>query len=1040
MIIRFAIERWVTVFVISLAVFLMGIVSLTKLNIELLPDINYPFIIITTIYPGASPERVEEDITKKIEDAAALVENVKTITSVSSEGLSIVKIEFNWGTNLDFAILDLKQKLDQIKDILPDDSKTPSIVKQNVKSILPVAFLTLTGNVDPKYLRFLADEVVSKKIEETPMVASTTVLGGSKREIQLILDISKLYKYNISVNLIQNLIKYNNISLPTGYITLGNKDFTIRPYSEINDISELELIPVKNINNEIIRLKEIAKIVDGVKDRESYALSDFKPATYILVFKEADANTVKSVKEVRKAVKKISQFLPEGIKLKVAFGFDERIEPIIKNVQEEALYATILAIVIIFLFLFSFRSTLIASISIPLSVLSTAIGLYLNNTSINLISIGAVSLAIGRIVDDSIVVIESIIRNIKNTEIKDNNDLKETIIKGSVEVLPAIVASTITTLIVFVPIIFIQGLAKEIFKDFSTVIILGLLSSLLVATFVVPPIFLLFYKNNYQIKHENLTDKIITKLNKLYTIILSFSLKNKTLVVILALGIFIFSMVLFITMRKDFIPTGAFPVINIQVYNSVGGTLYDTYGKAIKVIKIVYDVVKKHSIPLGATLSAGADSEAVNFVVTISGASTISAIAETRVKFQSKDFYKYPEMIKEIRSKLPEIPGINVNIADTFRSITGLSQTKVIEIVIKGNDIDTLWEIANDLKRDFEKIPGIADLDLSWKKGVPEFRVIIDRKKAAIYGINAIDILNVLQASTSGILAGKYRESGYEYDIRIKIPKPTTEEELLNLPIFSPILNKNIPLRDVAKIKPDYGPVVITHTDRIRSISIVGNKYPNYSLSDILDKAKEIINKKGLPTGYTYEIKGEEQQRADTFIAFLLIIFLGIFLIYTVLAIQFNSITQPIILMMSIPFEIIGVVIALKLANSSLNLMSLMGVLMVTGIVVSNAVLLIDYTNYLRKNYNLSPEEALIKAGNTRLKPILMTTLATLFAMIPIALGLREGGELLRPLAIAVIGGLSTSTLLTLIIVPVSYMIMENIQNKISKIFNKKEV
>lgn len=1031
--IRFALERWVTVFVLSLAIFLLGVVSLSRLNIELLPDINYPLVVITTVYPGASPERVEEDVTKKIENAAALVENVKTITSTSSEGLSIVRVEFNWGTNLDFAIFDLRQKLDQLRDSLPDDSKTPSIVRQNVKSILPVAFLALTGNVEPKYLRFLADEVVSKKIEETPMVASTTVLGGAKREIQVILDPLKLYKYNISVNLVQTTIKYNNISLPTGYITLGNKDFTIRPYSEITDISELELAPIKSVGNEIIRIKDISQVVDGIKERESYALSNFKPASYIMVFKEADANTVKSVKEVRKAVDRISKFLPEGVNLKVVFGFDERIEPIIRNVQEEALYATILAIFIIFIFLLSFRSTLIAFVSIPLSILTTAVGLYFNNTSVNLISIGAVSLAIGRIVDDSIVVIESIIRNIKNNQVTNNNELKEVIIKGTIEVLPAIVASTITTLIVFVPIIFIQGLAREIFLDFSTVIVLGLLASLAVATFVVPPLFLFFYKNNFNIKHENIMDKIINRLNNFYIPILNFSLKNKLLVLSIGLGIFISSLILLAKTKKDFLPTGAFPVINVQVYNSVGGTLYDTYDKATKVIRIVYDVVKKYSKPLSVTISAGADSEAVNFVATISGASTISAIAETRVKFDSKDFFKYPKMIAEIRSKVSEIPGITINIADTFRSIAGLGQTKVIEVVFKGNDIDTLWNIANDYKREFEKIPGVADLDLSWKKGVPEFRVIIDRKKAAVYGINAIDIVNLLQVSTSGTLAGKYKEEGYEYDIRIKIPKPTTEEELLNLPVFSPVLNKNIPLRNVAQIKPDYGPVVIAHYDRIRSISIYGNKYSNYSLSEILDNMRKIIKEKGLPAGYTFEFKGEEQQRSDTFIAFFLILILGIFLIYAVLAIQFNSIMQPIILMMSIPFELIGVVIALNLAKSSLNLMSLMGILMVTGIVVSNAVLLIDYTNYLRRNYNLSKEEALVKAGMTRLKPILMTTLATIFAMIPIALGLREGGELLRPLAIAVIGGLTTSTLLTLIIVPVFYALIEDIQLKFFK-------
>lgn len=1028
--VKFAIERWVVVVVLSFAIVLMGIVSVINLKIELLPDINYPMVIITTVYPGASPERVEKDVTEKIENAATLVNNVKKVTSTSAEGLSIVRVEFEWGTNLEYSIFDLRQKLDQIRDTLPDEAKTPSINKQNVRSILPIAFLALTGNLDRKYLRFLADEVVSKKLESVPGVASTTVLGGLKREIQVIIDPSLVYKYNFPVFNVINFIKANNINIPTGYITLGNKDFTIRPFSEFYSLEEINLVPVKFEYGKAIRVQDVAQVVDGTRDVQSYALSDFKPASYVLVFKEADINTVDAVKRVRDAVPIINRALPQGANLKVVFGFDERLIPIIRNIQEEALYASSLAILIIFLFLLSFRSTLISAISIPMSILATAIGLYFNNTSINLISIGAVALAIGRIVDDSIVVIEAIQRNIANSVINGVEDLKKVIIKGTNEVLPAIVASTLTTVIVFVPIVFIQGLARELFLDFSIVIILGLIASLLVATFIVPPSFLFFYKSNYNISHENFTDKILNYIRKPYTAILQIALKRRLVTLIIAFGIFMFSLFLLAKSKKDFLPTGAFPVINIQVYNSVGGTLYDTYEKGLKVLRIVYDTARKYTHVLGATMSAGGDSEAVTFLVSISGASTISSICETRVKFESKDFDKYPLIIREAREKINEIPGITINVADTFRSLAGLGGTKQIEVVISGQDIDTLWELGNKYKSKFERIPGTLDLDLSWKKGVPEFRIEVDRRKAAFYGINTLDVTNLLQIATSGTLAGKYKEKGYEYDIRVRIPKPINEEQMLNLPIFSPVLNKNIPLREIAYNTPSYGPVIVERYERVRSIRIYGNKDPKYSLSEILDNMKKIFEEDPLPSGYTFQFKGEEEQRSDTFVAFTLIIFLGVFLIYTVLAIQFNSLIQPFILMVSIPLELIGVVLAINAFGSSLNLMSLMGILMVTGIVVSNAVLLIDYANKLREEKGLSVEEALITAGNIRLKPILMTTLATIFSMIPLALGLREGGYLLKPLAIAVIGGLSSSTLLTLVVVPVVYSVVEDLQKK----------
>ncbi len=1018
---EWAIRHRIAVLMGVLAVFVLGIIAFLNLNVDLMPDISYPSVTIMTVYPGASPYEVEDYVTRKIEDAVLLCDNVEDVNSISMEGYSIVTVEFKWGTNMDFAQFDVRQKIDQIRDLLPDDAHEPMIMHISLSSFMPIAFLSLSGQVDEGYLRWLGDEVIAKQLEQIDGVARVSVLGGLEREIHVVPDPLKMSQYRVSLMDIFNAIRFNNLSYPAGHFTFGTKDYRLRTYSEVRSLEDINLMPVKVFEGKVVRIGDVAKVIDTHKERQSYVLVDEKPAVFFMVYKESEKNTVKVCDRLRRAVPRIAESVPPGLTFRMVMGFDERIKAIINNLKHEAIEGGLLAMLIVFLFLVSFRSTLIVGLSLPISVVATFVALYFLGASFNVVTVGGLALALGRIVDDSIVVIESITRHLKQEP-----DPFKAVVDGTMEVWLAIAATTFTTISVFVPILFVKGLVREFFKGFSTVMIVGLLTSLLVAAMVIPPLAYkaaLVHKNIEDKPRENIITRIVKYLQEIYGGILRTALKFKYVTILLGFLILIGSIFSIRIVGVDFLPNIAAPIVMAYIFTPPGTTLDTTFDKVKQVGSIMRSEVSKLA-PIEISAEAAGADEHMMLMLASFGITASSEYGEVEVKFDSRYRMKRDLMVENIRQRLKDIPDITYNLINPLKMLSG-SVTRPIEVEFKGPDLDTLWKLANELRAEMREIPGVTDIDLSWKRGAPEIRVELDRKRAAVYGVTAMDIAYLLQVMTSGKCVTKYKIKGYEYDIRIKMDKPTDENVLKDFPIVT-MSGQVIPLSSVANIKISRAPTMITRNDRIRTIKVLANKTPDRSLSELLKEIERRIDKIGLPVGYTYAFKGEEKQRRETFAGVLAALVLGIFLMYAILAVQFNSLTHPLVIMFSIPFELIGVILGLLVFRQTLNLMSMMGILMVTGIVVSNAVLLVDYANQLRAR-GMDKDSALEQAGKVRLKPILMTTLATVFSMFPLALGLREGGELFRPLAAAVMGGLTTSTLLTLLVVPAVYSIIEDI-------------
>ncbi len=1028
--IRWSVKHWVTVFVGVLALLALGWVAFSGLNVSLLPDIEMPVVTVITVYPGASPYEVEEYVTRKIEDAVSLCDNIDNIKSISAESLSVVTVEFQWGTDMDYAQFDVKEKIDRIREKLPDDIEEPYLVRLSVSSLMPIAFMALSGDVNEGYLRWLADEVASKKIVELPGVASVSVAGGLKREIHVTLRDKDMAKLGVPITSVISAIRFNNLSYPAGNLIFGARRYRVRTYSEVTSMEDLKLIPVGAYSGKVVRLSDISDIYEGYKERTSYARINDKPTVFLLVYRQSGANIVRTCKVVRDNIPEVEKLLPPGVSLSMVFGFDERINEIINNLKSEAIEGSILAILIILLFLVSVRSTLVVAISIPLSVIATFTALYFMGLSFNMVTIGGLALAIGRIVDDSIVVIEAITRHFAQ-----GKSPVQAAIDGTEEVWSAIAASTLTTIAVFVPIFFLPGLARQFFKGFSVVMIVGLLASLFVAALVVPPLatFTLGLGKKSLEERENVITKSIKWLQEVYKGFLRGALKVRGLVLLIAFVIFLASLYGLKNIGKDFLPSTDMPIVMLSLFTPPGTSLETTFQKALEVERELYKTIKEEGASYEFLFTiAGAEGESRGLMLMLGGITGSDEYARVEAKLMKKDRRKVRTIVRKLRERLKDYPDITVDFTDPLKAITGQANIKPVEVVLKGSDLDTLWKIANNLKKRISEIPGVYDVDLSWKRGAPELRLKVNRERAAIYGFSAMEIAYAIQALTDGVTVTKYKKRGHEYDIRVKFRKPRSERELNGFYLVSSLTHKSLPLRAITDLKVDTSPSVIEREDRMRIIRITANKDPKVSLTSILSEIKSIIDAEGLPIGYTYEFKGEEKQRRETFSGLGAALIFGIILIYAILASQFNSLTLPIILMMSIPLELIGAYLGLVTFNQTLNMMSMMGVLMVTGIVVSNAVLLIDYTDQLRAK-GIPREEALLQAGSVRLKPILMTTLSTIFSMIPLALGLREGGELFRPLAAVVIGGLTTSTLLTLLVVPAFYTYMDDLERVILK-------
>lgn len=1039
----FSVRRPVSVSVIIMVIIVLSIMFSMKLNVEAFPRIDIPVIAISTIYTGAGPEEVEEQVTIPIEEAVGSIGNIDEIESSSSEGVSMVMIHFNYGTNMESAAADIREKLDQVKRNLPTEAEDPVITKADPSDIpiVRLAVTSETGNM--KRLRSLADNEIRKKLEVVAGLASVKITGGEERAIVVNLDRNKMEAFSISVDAVTNAIALENANVPSGRITTSNLEFGIRSMGELNEIADFENIKVGMSNGKPLFLRDVAVIEDKHKEVRTFARFNGQPAVTLEVRKNTDANTVVVAEEIKKIAEKVNEEMPPGYHLSVAYDQSSFVRKTISNLQETGLQGAILAIIIILIFLGSLKSTFVIAFSIPFSVMATLLLMFISGLTVNMMTLVGFILAVGNIVDASIVVLENIYRHLE-----EGQDPISAAIDGSQEVGGAVMGASATTIIVFVPIFFMQGLSGEVLRPLAMTFCFAIFSAFVSAISIVPMMCSRILhseihsetdksKNNNGIfsKFRSLWDKFFDGVLSIYLGMLKWSLGHRFLVGVFSILIFFASLYMAQFLRVSLQGKWDRGDFNVQIETPVGSALDRTTKVVDEAEKFVLnkysDILDSVVTDVGQDPSGGMGASLYS-----SGSPRLGGLTVSLIPAEERAMSMY-DVQDEISAQFDNYPGANIKVIEMF----SMSGKKALEILIIGEDTERLAAIAGSIKDKLEAMPdlGLRNLDLNYRPGAPEYKIQIDRLKAADLGMGSADFSRAIRSLFTEDKVSTFREGGNEYDIFVQLPPDQRDsvEKIKTLRFITPA-GRQVSLGEIANVEYTSGPTTISRRDRSRYVSVQADLATGASLKQVVDQVLEIVRQERFPTGYNWILAGEEISRQEIFGEMFQVLLLAVIFVYVFLAVQFESFIHPFTIMMAIPLELVGVLSALLITGSEMTMFALLGIIMLAGIVVSNSIVLLDYI-ISRKRAGMETKQAVIEAAPLRLRPISMTASTTIIAMIPLALGLKSGSEMYQPLAIGAIGGLITSTVLTLIVIPIIYTIFEDILEKISKKTSKQK-
>lgn len=1022
---QFGVKFPVTNVMIFLAVLVLGLVSLSKLSIDLMPEIEPPSISVITVYEGASAEDVEAKVTEVVENNLAIVSNLDKLTSRSLEGLSIVSCRFKWGVNLDQASNDVRDRLEFAKRSLPDEIETPIVFKFNT-SMIPILFIGVSTPAE-NYPRLfhIVDKQVSDYLKRISGVGAVQMYGGMARQINVKLDRARLEAYHLSVEQIAKRLQNENITLPAGNLKAGYLDYTLRVPGEFISADELKNVVLTYEAERIVYVKDVAEVEDSFKEDTMSVRASGRLGMMLMVQKRAGANTVEVARRVRDEIKKLEQSLPENITFSVLMDSSEHISQSIKDLTRTVYWGGIFVILIVFFFFRQLRPSLIIALTIPFSLIIAFIFMYFLGYTINIMSLSSLAIAIGMVVDNAIVVTDNVYRYREKGE-----SPKEAAMKGASEVGLAISASTLTTVVVFLPMAFLTGIIGIMFKQLAILVIVILLASLFTALTFSP---MLCSKLLTNLPEEHIKDrrpsayqrfyeasgKFFKSLEAFYAKTLQWALRHKKIILISGLAIFAFSVFLLPLIGTEFIPEEDTGDLNIQIELPVG-TRYEETGKvALQVEEIIaQDVPEAQTLSTrygqsgGSRFGAAFGSRMGSHIITI-------ALKLSKLSQRSRSA---KEIAQSLRPKINALAGVkrmNVQAGSPFSRIL-FGGGKPISLEILGNDLQTTDSLAYTLKAELAQVRGVSDVTVSRELGRPELRVNVDREKASTLGLSMFTITDTLRTYFYGKAATKFRQSGDEYDIflRLKESDRGSIQDIGNIPLSLPT-GKIIALSSIAQVVQSIGPIEIERQNQQRIIKVEANIFKR-PLGEIAKDIREIITHTNIPDEVRVSLGSDIEEQAKAFKELLLLFLLGGSLVYMVMAAQFESFLDPFIVMFSVPFAFTGVSFGLFLGGVNLSVLAFLGLIMLVGIVVNNAIVLVDCINRLRRE-SLSMQEAIVNAGVNRLRPVLMTTLTTLCGMLPLALSKGEGSELWKPLGVSMIGGLSLSTFVTLVLVPVVY-------------------
>lgn len=1022
--IKFSVKHPVSITMLIGVFVALGVISLSKLGLDLFPELSFPAVTVVTRYSGVAPEDIENLITKPVEEAVSTISGVKKVTSSSMEGLSLVTVEFEWGKNLDFAAQDIRDKLGMIEGYLPEEASKPLVVKFDISMMPLMEYYAYSETLSPEEIKNILKEQVKPRLERLDGVASVTVIGGREREIWVEVTKEALNQYGISLSDIILALRAHNLNLPSGHLVKGHKEYLLRGIGEFEKIEDLKRVVVgMGKGGTPVYLRDIAEVKDTYKERRGYFRVNGKETSYFAVYKESGTNTVVVAERVKRELEKIKKTIPE-IKFSLSFDQSKIIKRTINRTANNALWGGLLAILMILFFLRSFGPTLVISLAIPLSIVITFIVLYFAGYTLNVMTMGGIALGIGMLVDNAVVVLENIFRHLQQKEEKEKSA-----IDGTSEVGTAISASTFTTIAVFLPLVFIGGIVGRIAKQLALTVSSTLLASLFVAITIIPMLTRVFLKREKKKEYRGFLSKgWFEPVRNFYRRALGYALSHRLLVSLIAIIIFIVSLVLIPVVGVEFLPKmdRSFAIINITL--PAGTNLEETnhYVKQIEEIARSYPDITDVSALVGEV--GGEEGEAVMF-----GGETGVNTAMLFLSFVEREERRRPssEDVEDIIDRAPSYKDAKVAPFNLSQVFTGGGE-KPVKIDIYGKDLKTLRLIAERIKEKIKDIPGIVRPEISLVQAKPELHIRIDRAKASLYGLTPYQIENELEAALKGKVATRLRQKGEETDIRVVLKREERKsiEDLLAMVIKSPP-GLMVPLKDIAKIEYRLGPIKIDREKQTRVVSVLADNRGR-SIGKIMGDVEKRLSKIKLPSGYLMGMGGEFENIKEMLKDVIFAVLASILLIYMIMAAQFESFKDPFIVLFTLPLTVIGVVLLLLLTKTTISVTSSIGLLILVGIVVNNAIVMITYIKQLRQR-GLEPYNAVIEGAVIRLRPILITALTTIIGMLPMALSRSAGSELRAPMAIAVIGGLSTSTFLTLFIIPVVYTIFERIRPVKSK-------
>ncbi len=1019
---RLAVHRPILTLMSILIVIILGIVSLIHLPVDLMPDITYPTLSIRTTYENASPEETEELITRPIEEAMSAVPGVEEIFSISAEGTSDVRVMFSWGTDLDTASNDIRDRLDRVIRRLPDDAERPTLRKYDIANF-PILIMGASSKLNSSILRDIIDTQVKHRIERVPGVASLDIWGGLHREIHVNLDPDKIKAMALSLDQILSQIKSGNVKLPAGTIERGNLEIQMRTSGEYTTLDELQNTVIAMRQGVPIQLKDIARVEDSWAKISRIIRVNGQEGIRLGIRKQSGKNTVEVARKVLKEIEEINRDIPK-ISITPIIDTSSYIKHSITNVGSMAVYGGILAIFVLLFFLRNLLSTIIIALAIPISIIATFSLMYFSGFTLNIITLGGLALGIGMLVDSSIVVLENIYRLRES-----GKGPEEAAVKGTAEVTAPIIASTLTTLAVFLPLIFVRGMSGILFKQLAYVVSFALICSLMVALTMVPMMSAKLLHLTRNGSNSTLATRlylasglIFTKMEDGYKKLLHYALNHTVIVLIAALVVLGSSLFLIPSIGVEFMPSTDEGEVRITGEMDVG-TKLDVLDEKFKTIeKIVTD-----EVPEIKSMVASVGGRSYRSRGSHSGTMRISLIPR-KERIRSSD-----KVAADLRRKLTKIPGVAIK----TRAGQGLfllrmtsGNTEKVQIEIRGYDLETSNVLAKKIEEIVQDIDGVTDITISTYTGNPEEIITIDRQKAADMNLTISQIANMLQTVLSGTRASYFREGGDEFDIRVKIKDAElmNPDEIFDLTIVNSA-GEPVVLRNVVKSIPFKGPVRIERKDQERIVTLSANisgRDMGSILSDIQTGLRSIV----VPKNFSISFGGDYEEQQKAFRELLFSLMLALLLVYMVMASLYESFRYPFVVMFSVPFAVIGVILMLLLSHTTFNIQSYIGCILLGGIVVNNAILFVDHINLLRRRDNMPLREAVEEAGKRRIRPILMTATTTILAMMPLAIGLGEGGEVQAPLARAVIGGLASDTLITLLIVPSMYLLFESKRRK----------